>query len=201
MAFHCCYINTASFTLDTLGGKVLVTILDEEGKLIKVDMGTVTFISESVPVAGPSREVVDEVLELENASFRITCLSIGNPHCVIPMNTISAELAKELGSVVENHPMFPNRINLQLLKVIDRKNIKIEIWERGAGYTLASGSSSCAAACAAFKLGLVDNELKVHMPGGIIEIVINPDGHVHMTGSVTSVASGKFSSELIDQLT
>ena len=194
------YIDTSKFTLDTLGGKVLVTMLDGEGKLIKVDMGTCTFLSESIPVAGPSREVVDEVLELENGLFRITCLSIGNPHCVISVDMISAELAKELGTVIENHPMFPNRINMQLLKVIDRRNIKIEIWERGAGYTLASGSSSCAAASAAYKLGLVDNELKVHMPGGIIEIEINPDGHVHMTGPVTSVASGIFSNELLQHL-
>ncbi|WP_088225218.1 diaminopimelate epimerase [Desulfosporosinus sp. FKB] len=190
------YIKTNCFSLDTLGGKVFVTILDEKGKLIKVDMGTVTFLSDTIPVAGQSREVIDEVIEIESVPFRITSLSIGNPHCVIPMDMISEELARKLGPVIENHPMFPNRINTQLLKVIDRKNIKIEIWERGAGYTLASGSSSCAAASAAYKLGLVDNELKVHMPGGIIEIEINLDGHVYMTGSVSSVASGTFSNEM-----
>lgn len=190
------YVNTASFTLDTLGGQVLVTLQDPKGKLIKVDMGTVTFLSDSIPVAGKSREVVDEVLEIKDTSVRITCVSIGNPHCVILLDKVSEELAKELGPLIENHPMFPNRINMQLLKVIDRKNIQIEIWERGAGYTMASGSSSCAAASAAYKMGLVDNELKVHMPGGIIEISINTDGHVLMTGSVSSVASGQFSEEL-----
>lgn len=194
------YINTNSFTLDTLGGKVLVTILDGKGELIRVDMGAVTFLSESIPVAGLSREVVDEVLELDKGSFRITCLSIGNPHCVFPMDIISEGLAKELGPVIETHPMFPNRINIQFLKILDRKNIRIEIWERGAGYTLASGSSSCAAASAAFKLGLVDHQVKVHMPGGVIDIDINPDGHVHMTGSVSSVASGTFSDEMWQRL-
>lgn len=189
------YINTNTFTLVTLGGEVLVMILDENAELIKVDMGTVNFLSESIPVAGQSREVVDEVLELNKVSYRITCLSIGNPHCVIPMDMISEELAKKLGPELENLPMFPNRINIQLLKIIDRKNIRIEIWERGAGYTLASGSSSCAAASAAYKLGLVDNQMKVHMPGGIIEIDIKSDGHVHMTGSVSSIASGTFSDE------
>lgn len=194
------YINTNSFTLDTLGGKVLVTILDGKGELIRVDMGDVTFLSESIPVAGLSREVVDEVLELDKGSFRITCLSIGNPHCVFPMDIISEGLAKELGPVIETHPMFPNRINIQFLKILNRKNIRIEIWERGAGYTLASGSSSCAAASAAFKLGLVDRQVKVHMPGGVIDIDINPDGHVHMTGSVSSVASGTFSDEMWQRL-
>lgn len=190
------YVNEKSFTLDTLGGKVLVTILDEEGKTIKVDMGSVTFLSKDIPVAGSTREVVDEVLVLEKGTFKITCISIGNPHCVIPLDAISEELARKIGPIIENHPMFPNRINVQLLKVIDRKNIRIEIWERGAGYTLASGSSSCAAASAAYKLRLVDKKLKVHMPGGIIDIEINDDGHIYMTGSVTSVASGNFSEEL-----
>ena len=190
------YVNTTSFTLDTLGGRVRVTLLDPKGKLIKVDMGTVTFLSDSIPVVGESREVLDEIFELNKESVRITCLSIGNPHCVIPLDKISEELAREFGPLVENNSMFPNRINMQLLKVIDRKNIQIEIWERGAGYTIASGSSSCAAASAAYKLGFVDNELKVHMPGGIIEISINPDGRVHMTGPVSSVASGTFSDEL-----
>lgn len=189
------YINTNTFTLVTLGGEVLVMILDENAELIKVDMGTVNFLSESIPVAGQSREVVDEVLELNKVSYRITCLSIGNPHCVIPMDMVSEELAKKLGPELETLLMFPNRINIQLLKIIDRKNIRIEIWERGAGYTLASGSSSCAAASAAYKLGLVDNQMKVHMPGGIIEIDIKSDGHVHMTGSVSSIASGTFSDE------
>ncbi|EGW37467.1 diaminopimelate epimerase family protein [Desulfosporosinus sp. OT] len=119
---------------------------------------------------------------------------------MLPMDIISEKLAKELGPVIENHPLFPNRINIQLMNIIDRKNIEIEIWERGAGYTLASGSSSCAAASAAYKLGLVDNQVKVHMPGGVIEIKINPDGHVHMTGSVSSVASGTFSEELWHRL-
>jgi len=99
--------------------------------------------------------------------------------------------------------MFPSRINIQFLKLLDRKNIRIEIWERGAGYTLASGSSSCAAASAAYKLGLlglVDNQVKVHMPGGVINIDINNDGHVHMTGTVSSVASGIFSDEMWQRL-
>ena len=189
-----------SCTLDTLGGEVLVVILDDNGDLINADMGGVTFCSESIPLAGPSREVIDEVLELDNRSLRITCLSIGNPHCVVLTNMLSEELAKKLGPVIEKHPMFPNRINVQFLKILDRKNIKIEIWERGANYILASGSSSCAAASTAFKLGLVDNQIKVHMPGGVIYIDIKHDGNVHMTGKVSRLASGAFSDELWQEL-
>ncbi len=194
------YVTADKISLDTLGGKVEVEILDKKANLPKVDMGGVTFRSDLIPVSGESRDVVNEALQLGAQFFNVTCLSIGNPHCVIPLQEISEKLAREIGPLVENHPMFPNRINVQLLQVIGRNHIKIEIWERGAGYTLASGSSSCAAASAAHRLGLVDPKIKVDMPGGTMEIEIDPDGHVHMTGPVSSVARGEFSDELWEKL-
>lgn len=192
------YVDQKRFTLQTLGGAVQVEILRPDGSLIKVDMGTVTFCSSEIPVAGAVRDVINERLPIGDAGYKVTCLSIGNPHCVIPLAEISRELALRIGPQVENHPLFPNRINMQLLKVIDRRNIQIEIWERGAGYTLASGSSSCAAACAAHRLGLVDRQISVHCPGGAIEIEIAADGRVHMTGPVSSVARGAFSAEFAE---
>lgn len=194
------YVTGKRITLDTLGGKVLVELLDEKANLLKVDMGTVTFRSDLIPVSGEPREVVNETLQLGTDSFRMTCLSIGNPHCVIPLQRISEELARSMGPRVENHPIFPKRINVQLLTIVNRNHIKIEIWERGAGYTMASGSSSCAAASAAYRLGLVDREIKVEMPGGAIEIEIGPNGHVHMTGPVSGIAKGEFSEELWEHL-
>ncbi|MGE5606503.1 MAG: diaminopimelate epimerase [Bacteroidota bacterium] len=193
--FDAGYQKDKSFQLQTKGGLVSVEILGDLGEMIKVDMGTVTFESRLIPVNGPPRQMVNEVINVNGEEYQVTCLSIGNPHCVIPMPELSKDLALSLGPAIENHQLFPNRINMQLLKVIDRNNIQVEIWERGAGYTLASGSSSCAAASAAFKLGLVDNRIKVLMPGGVIEIEIKEDGHVLMTGPVISVASGKFSEE------
>jgi len=163
-------------------------------------MGQVTFYSSEIPVVGNVREVVREELDLNGQKFTINCLSIGNPHCVILLDTISKELVEEIGPIIEKHELFPNRINVQLLKVLDRNNIKIEIWERGASYTLASGSSSCATASVAFKLGLVDSDVKVHMPGGIIKINISRDGHVHMTGPVTGVSKGLFFEDLLAQI-
>ncbi|AFY87254.1 diaminopimelate epimerase [Chroococcidiopsis thermalis] len=190
------YIKTNEFSLTTLGGEVAVEILNPEATLIKVDMGTVTFQSELIPVAGSPRQMVDTELQVDGVSLKVTCLSIGNPHCIIPIAQVSRELAVTLGSKIENHPIFPNRINVQFLQVLDRQNIKIEIWERGAGYTLASGSSSCAAASAAYKLGLVDDTVKVHMPGGEIEIEIEGD-RVFMTGSVSAVAQGEFAADFL----
>ncbi len=194
------YRSERSFTLHTRGGEVHVQVLNEDASLIKVDMGSVTFRSNEIPVAGDPREVIDEILHVGNISHKVTCLSIGNPHCVIPLSEISEEYVRMIGPRIEKHPIFPNRINIQLLRVIDRNNIEIEIWERGVGYTLASGSSSCAAASAAFRLGMVDNRITVHMPGGTVEIEIDGNNHVHMTGPVSSVAEGNFSEELREKL-
>jgi diaminopimelate epimerase len=194
------YVSSKNFKIKTLGGIVDAQVKDDTAGLIRINMGRVTFISNEIPVAGDGREVVNEVLDVNGVDFKVTCLSIGNPHCVIPMEEVTEERARAIGPFVENHEMFPNRINLQILKVIDRANIDIRIWERGAGYTLASGSSSCAAACAAHKLGLVDNDITVHMPGGELHIEIADDGEVFMTGPVEGTFEGTFHADLINRI-
>lgn len=195
------YVQSKEFQIKTLGGIVSVQVKDDVAGLIRINMGKVTFISNEIPVAGEPREVVNEVLDVNGVDFKVTCLSIGNPHCVIPMEQVDEERARAIGPYVENHERFPNRINMQLLKVLDRANIDIQIWERGAGYTLASGSSSCAAACAAHKLGLVDNDITVHMPGGELHIEIADDGEVFMTGPVEGTFEGTFHTDLEKRLT
>ncbi len=190
------YVHKKHFSIKTLGGTVEVQIEDDSANLIRIKMGKITFRSTEIPVKGRQREVVDEELEINGAKYRVTCLSIGNPHCVIPMEDISEEKARELGPLVENHDSFPNRINVQLLRVIDRATIEIRIWERGAGYTLASGSSSCAAAAAAHRLGLVDDRITVRMPGGKLFVEIGKDYQVHLTGAVEGVFEGHFHPDL-----
>jgi diaminopimelate epimerase len=194
------YVRDDSFVLSTLGGDVSVQYLTGDGKLLKVRMGNVTYQSARIPVAGADREVINEAMTFGGKSYRATCLSIGNPHCVIPLDDISKARAIELGQIVETAPYFPNRINMQLLKVIDRNHIRIEIYERGAGYTLASGSSSCAAASAAYKLGLVDSKLTVHMPGGELVIEIDEDEAVYMTGTVNRIGAISLAEEFIEDL-
>lgn len=190
------YVRSREFQIQTLGGIVSVQVKDDVAGLIRINMGKVTFVSNEIPVAGDRREVVNEALDVNGVDFKVTCLSIGNPHCVIPLEQVSEERARAIGPFVENHQRFPNRINMQLLKVVDRANIDIRIWERGAGYTLASGSSSCAAACAAHKLGLVDNDITVHMPGGQLHIEIADDGEIFMTGPVEGTFEGTFHPDL-----
>jgi len=198
------YVRLKSFKIKTLGGIVDVQVQDKTANLIRINMGKVTFVSTEIPVAGPRREVVNESLDINGTEYKVTCLSIGNPHCVIPMpdakrrvgHDVSEETARALGPFVENHKMFPHRINMQIVRVIDRANIDIRIWERGAGYTLASGSSSCAAAAASHRLGFVDHDVTVHMPGGTLRIEIGDDGQIHMTGPVEGTFEGQFHPDL-----
>ena len=159
-------------------------------------MGKVSFDSRIIPVEGPRRDVINEKMEIGGQTIEFCAATIGNPHCVILGTKISAEEARRLGPLIENEPRFPNRTNVQFMKVVDRSNIQIEIWERGAGYTLASGSSSSAAAAVAYRLGLCDGQITVHMPGGKIEIKIAEDFAVSMTGTVTRVAEGVFYREM-----
>lgn len=183
------------FTIETPGGVVTSEIKDG-GKLITVEMGSVSFSSAKIPVSGPSREVLNEKLEIQGRSFTFSAATIGNPHCVIPVDDLSPELAKRYGPDIEVNPLFPNKTNVQFLRVLDRTSIQIEIWERGAGYTLASGSSSSAAAAVAHKLGLVGRSVQVRMPGGTIGIEIGDNFSITMTGTVNKVADGEMNSEL-----
>jgi diaminopimelate epimerase len=188
-------VGRDEFAIETPGGLVRATVMDR-GKTVRVEMGRVSFWSDEIPVAGPRREVINEPIHLRGQQFIFCAATIGNPHCVLPLPKISADLARQLGPLLETHLRFPNRINVQLMKVLDRNNVQIEIWERGAGYTLASGSSSSAAAAVAHRLGLCDREISVHMPGGVIAIEIGGDFAIRMTGPVTKVSDGVIAKEM-----
>lgn len=189
------YVKANFFSIATMGGIVIVEVLDEHANLIKVDMGIANFKSTAIPVSGKSREVINEELLVHGETYVMNSVSVGNPHCVILTENLSRKTILEVGPLIETHSIFPQRVNVQFIKVRDRKNIEIEIWERGAGYTMASGSSSCAAASVAFKLGLVDNEVMVHMPGGMLAIEIKTSQHIFMTGSVYGVMRGSFDND------
>ena len=183
-------VGSEPFTVHTLGGIVTCQV-SEDASSITIEMGPVNFHSDVIPVnvEGEAREVLDEPIEVAGRSLRYYAATIGNPHCVVPLEEISEAIARDVGPTLENHPNFPNRTNIQLLHVLDRHNIRIEIWERGAGYTLASGSSSSAAGAVAKKMGACDDEITVHMPGGQIDLRIDDDYNVTMTGPATKVGS------------
>ena len=188
-------VGTEEFTILTAGGKVKAQV-HENGRGVTVEMGQVSFDSAKIPVIGSPREVIAENMEIDSEIIEFSAATIGNPHCVILQDEISEALARRLGPKIETDSRFPNRTNVQFMKILDRTNIRIEIWERGAGYTLASGSSSSAAAAVARRLDLCDSQIKVHMPGGQIDVTISDDFSITMTGSVTKVAEGKVSEEI-----
>jgi diaminopimelate epimerase len=191
-------IGSDRVTIHTAGGRVSAQV-HEDGRLISVEMGRVSFDSRIIPVEGSEREVINEKMEVEGRTISFCAATIGNPHCVILQPEISAAEAREMGPLIETEARFPNRTNVQFMKISDRANIQIEIWERGAGYTLASGSSSSAAAAVAYRLGLCDSQITVHMPGGEIEIKIADNFAVSMSGTVTRVAEGVFYPEMFGQ--
>ncbi len=175
-----------AFKVHTPGGLVGCSVF-EGGSRIRVEMGNVSFRAPVIPHVGADREVLGESITVNGKTFRYWAATVGNPHCVIPVDDLSPDLAKTYGPALETHPNFPNRTNVQFMKIVDRQNVQIEIWERGAGYTLASGSSSSASAAVARKMGLVDADLTVHMPGGKIIIGIGADFSIVMTGPTTPV--------------
>jgi len=175
-------VRDARFTVETPGGHVRSEIR-EGGGLITVAMGSVSFDSARIPVnvVGPAREVLNEKVTVLDRDFTYCAATIGNPHCVIPLPAVTPELALRYGPHLETHPLFPRKTNVQFLQVI---------------YTLASGSSSSASAAVAHRLGLVDRDVTVHMPGGTIGIEIGDGFSIMMTGTVNKVAEGLMHPEL-----
>lgn len=183
------YVTEKKFTLNTLAGDVEIEFLDEKGNTMRVNMGKPSYAGAQMPLIGLEGEIVNEHLKFHDNDYNATCLSVGNPNCVIMMEEITPQKARELGPFVEGAPYFPNRTNMQLCKVIDRANIAIEIYERGAGYTLASGTGACAAAAATRRMGLVDGKVTVHMQGGDLLIEFDEEDNIYMTGTVGVVGT------------
>lgn len=194
------YVQKKHYTMLTDGGEVEITYLNEEGSRLKVSMGKLSFWSDEIPVIGERRQVINEDMVFGRTLYPATCVSIGNPHCVIPMQEISEPLVCKIGRESERARYFPNHINTELMNVIDMNNIVIETYERGAGYTMANGTGACAAAGVAYKLGLTSNKVIVHMPGGELQVEIGDDWEAYMTGDVFYVAAVKLSSEFVEML-
>ena len=194
------YVQKKDFTIYSSGGEAAIHYLNEEWTRLKASMGRASFWSSDVPVEGPRREIINETMVFGRIPYPVTCLSVGNPHCVILMDEISKDLVCRIGKYSESARQFPEKINTQIMKVLDRTHIQTEVYERGAGYTLASGSGCCAAAAAAYRLGLTDPKMVVQMPGGTLEIEIDEQGVVHMTGDVGYVGTMKLGNHFTEQL-
>ncbi len=193
-----------TFSVDTKGGVVECRCRVEDGgvRFVTVEMGRATFRAPEIPMHGPDRDVVAVPLELgDGTPLTVTAVSVGNPHCVTFRERLDEAECRRLGPLVERHPAFPNRTNVQFVRVQARDTVDILIWERGAGYTLASGSSSCGAASAAVRNGLCDpGRVRVRMPGGELVVEVRPDWSLRLEGPVEEVYTGTLSAEFAASL-
>jgi diaminopimelate epimerase len=197
------FAKSRKFTIETPGGLVQAEVIQEKNgkaKTVKVDMGKAIFSSPEIPVNCEKEECIDETLHLEYKDYQINCVSVGNPHCVILTDNLDEKEVKTFGPQIETNPLFPNRINVQFAKVVSPTEVEVMIWERGAGWTLASGSSACAVAAVIVKKGLTQRFLTVKMPGGDLKIETDEDWSMRMTGEVSEIASGVLSRELLSEL-
>lgn len=190
------------FNIDTPGGIVTaeLEVTNDRVSFVTVEMGEATFRSKLIPVEGEDREVVGEEIRVNGEILKFTAVSVGNPHCVFFVNELDEGYTRKLGPILETHPLFPNRINVQFAQVQSRNKVNILIWERGAGYTLASGSSSCAVAAACVRNGLTDKYVTVSMPGGELQIQIREDWSIKMRGPVEEVYVGMTSQDLLENI-
>jgi diaminopimelate epimerase len=197
------FAGSRKFSIETLSDIVYAEVVEEiygKAALIRVDMGKAIFNSHDIPVSSDKPEFIGQNIKVGDKDFEVNCVSVGNPHCVIIKTELNEDEIRKYGPLLENHPIFPNRINVQFAKVLSDTDVKILIWERGAGYTLASGSSSCAVSSVLVKKGLVKGDLNIHMPGGTLKIQIDSDWNIRMTGEVRTIAGGVLSSELLEDL-
>ena len=190
------------FTVDTKGGVVECVCHSQSGRVtfVTVEMGRATFRAPDIPMNGPDREVVSVPLQLsDGTAVTVTAVSVGNPHCVVFVDRLDTDVCKRVGPLIERHPAFPQRTNVQFARVADKHTVDILIWERGAGYTLASGSSSCGAASAAVKNGRCEHgRVTVRMPGGDLVIDVRPDWSLRLEGPVEEVYTGALSDEFAE---
>lgn len=191
------------FTVETLGGIVKAEIVETangKAKMISVDMGKAIFKSREIPVNSDNTEFIGQKIPVGGTDFEVNCVSVGNPHCVVLKDKLDEEEIRKYGPLLEKHELFPNRINVQFVKVLSRTEAQVLIWERGAGFTLASGSSSCAVACILVKRGLIDRDVNINMIGGILKIQIDEDWNIRMTGEVREIGNGTLSDEMVADL-
>jgi len=180
------------FVIETGGGPNRVQLRVEGGKVaaVRSNMGAPVFERSKIPMLGPAGNVLEEDLELDCGTVKITCSNIGNPHAAIFVQDATKAPLAEVGPKVENHPKFPQRTNVEFVTVLDRANIVMRIWERGSGITMASGSGSCGAALASMITGRTDRKVNVHLVYGALAIEWADDGYVYQEGPATEVFTG-----------
>jgi len=187
------YVVKDEFTVETLAGLMVPRLVLEGGKVqgVTVDMGEPALERSAVPMLGPEGQAIDEPLEVLDTTYRVTCLLMGVPHCVVFTDDVEKVDLVKYGPAIEKHPVFPRKTNVHFVQVISDSELKMRIWERGAGPTLACGTGACGVLVAAVLNNKTGRKAKVRLPGGVLDIEWAPNNHVYMTGPAVEVFQGE----------
>ncbi len=187
--------DKTSVSAETLSGIKYLELTVENGKVskVRVNMGEPVLAPAQIPVAAEGEAVINSPIVVDGKGYRMTCVSMGNPHAVVFVDDVKNLKLEQIGPKFENHPMFPKRINTEFAELIDSTHLRMRVWERGSGETLACGTGTCATVVAAILNGLTQRNVTVHLLGGDLEIFWNPDDNcVYMTGPATTVFDGEY---------
>jgi len=186
------------FTVETLAGIITPELIFQDLKnkkvlRIKVDMGIPKLRRREIPMIGEDTPtVVGERLKINSEqTFKITCVSMGNPHCITFVDDVQSIPVDKIGPKIENHSLFPEKTNAEFIQVINNKELNFRVWERGVGETLACGTGACAALVASVLNKKTDREATIHLPGGDLDIRWADDEHIYMTGPAELVFKGE----------
>ncbi len=186
--------DKTTVTIDTLSGVKTIDLTVENGKAVfaKVDMGAAVLKPADIPMRYEGDTVVNQPLEVNGSTYRVTAVSMGNPHCVTFVNNVDSLKLEEIGPYFENHPAFPDRVNTEFVRVIDDRTLQMRVWERGSGETWACGTGACATVVAACLNGFCKKgeDITVHLRGGDL-VIRYTDDTVVMTGPATTVFEGE----------
>lgn len=189
-------VNKEEFVIESMGNRKIINVSVKDGlvETVRVDMGAPILKPELIPVVSIDETFIDNPVNIDGKTYKMTCVSMGNPHAVIFHNP---EDVLSLGPFVENNSIFPKRVNAEFVEILDRKNVRMRVWERGTGETLCCGTGCCATTVACILNGYTDNEITVHVPGGKIDVLWNKeDNHIYMTGPATTVFDGSVEIEV-----
>lgn len=176
-------------TVDTRAGIKQATVLS--GGQVRVDMGAPILDSPAIPVSGPPRRIVEEEIEVAGDKFKFAAINMGNPHCVIFLEPNRKIAVSRLGPLLERHPLFPQKVNVEFCRVEGPDQVQVQVWERGAGETLACGTGACASLVAGVLQGKLHRQARINLPGGVLSIYWSPGGSVFMEGPAEEVFTGE----------
>ena len=185
--------NKTNLTIETLAGIKTLKLNTKENKVqtVRVDMGEPILEPEKIPVLSTLNQVKNLILKANEKEFKFTCVSMGNPHAITIVDDVKNFDVEKYGKELEVNEVFPNRTNVEFIEIVDRKNIKMRVWERGAGETLACGTGACASVVSTVLNNVTSRDVKVELLGGILEIYWDEeDNHVYMTGPAVTVFEG-----------